>query len=135
MPTKIGNIHVHNVLVCDDVRREESKKEIIIGVYGTSLVPISFPALLRLVFWVQLSSDSVGKFPCNFRLINSAGTEFFNVQGEMDVVVAGELSSLAVGGTYSANSEDLLFFQARADASAEWTTLRQLKIQAPTPIQ
>ena len=40
-------------LVCDDVRREISGKEILIGVYGDGLVVPSFPATIRnLVFRV-----------------------------------------------------------------------------------
>jgi hypothetical protein len=43
-------------IVCDDIRREDNGKEIIIGVYSGSIVVPQFPATLLLSLWVGLEA-------------------------------------------------------------------------------
>ena len=46
-------LEVREVLVCDDIRREENGKAILIGVYVGDILVSAFPANLRLSFWLQ----------------------------------------------------------------------------------
>ena len=46
-------LEVREVLVCDDIRREDNGKAILIGVYVGEIVANSFPLDVRLCFWLQ----------------------------------------------------------------------------------
>lgn len=46
-------LEVREVLVCDDIRREDNGKAILIGVYAGDIVANSFPLNIRLSFWLQ----------------------------------------------------------------------------------
>ena len=50
-------------LLCDDVRREDSGKFIVIGLYGDNILVQSFPALLQLSLLVSVRSQSAGDVP------------------------------------------------------------------------
>ncbi|MFT8444880.1 DUF6941 family protein, partial [Acetobacter orientalis] len=45
---------VISAVVCDEVRREASGKETLIGVSSGLIRPNSFPCVLRLSFWIQV---------------------------------------------------------------------------------
>jgi hypothetical protein len=58
---------IATVLVCDDVRKEVTGKDILIGVYvGDILVP-AFPASLRLAAWLELVPKEVGQVALDIR--------------------------------------------------------------------
>lgn len=46
-------LEIREVLVCDDIRREDNGKAILIGVYTGDMVFSNFPVNVRLSFWLQ----------------------------------------------------------------------------------
>lgn len=48
-------------IFCDDVRREVSGKDIIIGVYGVDLIPVTLPIDLSISLWLRVVGLPVGK--------------------------------------------------------------------------
>ncbi|AMN46398.1 hypothetical protein ACG33_04620 [Steroidobacter denitrificans] len=46
-------LEIREVLVCDDIRREDNGKAILIGVYVGDILVSAFPVNLRLSFWLQ----------------------------------------------------------------------------------
>jgi hypothetical protein len=55
-------------IVCDDVRKEVTNKEILIGVYSGDIVVPSFPAWLPIAFWIEANAKEVGHQEVDFRL-------------------------------------------------------------------
>ncbi len=55
----MAKLTVKQFIVCDDVRREATGKEILIGVYGSGISVPSFPVQIALSFWMQFYSDEV----------------------------------------------------------------------------
>lgn len=52
----------HSVILCDDVRIEDSGKHLLIGVYTNGISVASFPANLLLSIWLNVSFDEIGEF-------------------------------------------------------------------------
>lgn len=59
-------------IFCDDIRREVTGKEILIGVYTGNLLVPHFPAPIVLATWIPYEriADAVGKIPIEFRMLN-----------------------------------------------------------------
>lgn len=58
------NAQFNAVVVCDDVRKEMSGKDIIIGAYGSEIQVHSLPYQMNVAFWMEMTSKRSG--PCNF---------------------------------------------------------------------
>lgn len=132
MTIQVSELEFHAVLVCDDVRREDNKKEILIGVYGSAVVVPALPAFVNLVFWMQATSARPGLHKFTFRVVNESDTEFLNVTGDMNVGNPHELGSLGVGTVYQAQANGKLFFQCRSGDS-DWVTLRTVEVRKAKP--
>lgn len=87
---------IRSVIVCDDVRREISKKEILIGVYTDAIVVQQVPAVLPLLhFRVNLSvtKDAADKFsfyvekPSGARLLDTKD-QSYEKDGNVILVMA-----------------------------------------------
>lgn len=63
-------VDIRQVLVCDDIRREDNGKVLFIGTYVGSIQVLQFPATLRLCFWLQgrRVDSSRHTFNARFRL-------------------------------------------------------------------
>ena len=68
------------VLVCDDIRREDNGKEIIIGVYSSGILVRSFPADLSLAFSIQFRADKTGDVRLEARVLGPRGTPLIGMQ-------------------------------------------------------
>jgi hypothetical protein len=80
----VNDVEIVSIVVCDDVRREENGKEILIGVYGSDIILDRFPGLVAPVFWVQMIPNDAEKLSIGFRLINEADAVFFTMTGTME---------------------------------------------------
>lgn len=115
-------------LPCDDVRREDNGKDIIIGVYGDTIVVANFPAPLVLTFWVQFRATELTEaHPFSFRLIGDGDLKFAEMSGGMKTVRIG-IGSFAVGPIpLQFQVPTKLKFQAK-QANGDWQTLREVEV-------
>jgi Family of unknown function (DUF6941) len=67
-----------NVIFCDDVRREISGKDILIGAYGGEIVIPSVPAMISLAMWIQMDTTDAGTARIKIRVTDPQG----NVAGQ-----------------------------------------------------
>lgn len=51
---RIGNLKIGNALLCEDVRKEDNGKQILIGVFPGDLLIPDFPAQVQLAFYIEL---------------------------------------------------------------------------------
>jgi hypothetical protein len=58
-------------IFCDDIRREDNGKELLIGVYSGSLQLPMLPTPVMLSVWVPFERSGIGKVPIEFRLLGS----------------------------------------------------------------
>ena len=61
-------------IICDDVRVEDNRKQILIGVYGGDFILNKIPATLTFCFWIELVARERGNHPLEFS-IQVPGTE------------------------------------------------------------
>jgi hypothetical protein len=55
---------------CDDIRKEESGKDILIGVYGSDLVVDKLPATIPLSLWINIRGVKEGLFRAKITVSN-----------------------------------------------------------------
>jgi hypothetical protein len=59
---------INAVIVCDDIRKEVTGKDLILGVYTGSVVLGEFPSWFGPAFWIEVDFSETGDFELNFRL-------------------------------------------------------------------
>jgi hypothetical protein len=87
----VDRLTVKQFIVCDDVRREASGKEILIGVYGSGITVATFPAQLGLAFWMQFYTPEtiIPATKLDFQLKGDDDAQFALVKVELAVTRAG----------------------------------------------
>lgn len=85
------------VVFCDDIRREDNGKAILIGVYTGDLIPSVLPVSLPLSFWIDIRGMPLGRH--NFTLlVELPAGETISVPGELDVPEADKPITLMFVG-------------------------------------
>ncbi|MCK9552252.1 hypothetical protein [Aquamicrobium sp.] len=80
---------ISTVIICDDVRKELSGKDILIGVYsGTVNVP-AYPTTFPAAFWIEIEPEGAGSIHCEFTIATPSGNPPMKVGFDLDVVEAG----------------------------------------------
>src|SRR4051812_47095352 len=55
--------HLDAALICDDIRTENTGKQILIGVYGDDIIVGMFPSVVVVALWMRFRFDEVGMHP------------------------------------------------------------------------
>src|SRR2546426_965311 len=93
----IPYLKIKNAVVCDDIRREDNGKELLIGVYSGGIVVPQFPAPLVLAYWVQFDAPKpADNVDVEFRLLGGPETQFFSGRTGIKPLRAGP-GSMALG--------------------------------------
>jgi hypothetical protein len=81
-------LRLRSLVVCDDVRREDNGKELLIGVYaGTIRFLGDCPGKLRqLCFRVECDAQAEKKYEVQFQLYSPAGITIINTTARIDVI-------------------------------------------------
>jgi hypothetical protein len=97
-PKLESSIQVHSLILCDDARREESGKDILIGVYSGDILVPQFPAALLLSLWAEYTVHGNGPLLVAFRMNTDRGTELFRVEVTISIGNGGGAGSIAFRG-------------------------------------
>ena len=89
-----------NVVFCDDVRREVSGKDILVGAYSGDITVQSVPTTIGIAFWIQVRVKGIGTVRTRLRVTDPAG----NTAGEaiFDQLIGTEVSDAASTETTAA---------------------------------
>ena len=71
------------VVVCDDIRKEITNKDILIGVYAADIVVPIFPVALALAFWIEINPKKCGHRELSFRVVSQGNTVEFTIGMEI----------------------------------------------------
>lgn len=115
------------VIVCDDIRREDNGKSILIGVYNASILVQQFPYALGIAFWLQGMPSDGGAGKIGVKI--SAGEAVFVNNVAPISFVTKELSSIAIGPIpcfFSQASE--LKLEIRSRETEPWVTVKTIQI-------
>jgi Family of unknown function (DUF6941) len=64
-----------NVVFCDDIRREISGKDILIGAYSGDIIIPSVPAIIPIAMWIQIRTTTLGTARIRIKIIDPAGNK------------------------------------------------------------
>jgi len=109
---------IEYAIVCDDVRREDNGKLIIIGAYASDILIPSRSANLRLTILVAVRSETEHQSLVKIRVMQD-GKQIFEMKEELEISIAAQdISSISIGGMpIAAEIGKTLDFQVRFDQS------------------
>lgn len=87
-----------NVVFCDEVRREVTGKDILIGVYSSDIVVPSVPMLIEVALWIQFHTAGDGVVSAKVRVTDPVG----NTAGQTTIEVPVGGAAGNPGGTTGA---------------------------------
>lgn len=126
---KIGeNFSIQHVLACDDIRQENTGKQILIGVYTNNVMVSRFPSTIQLMFLLRATAKERGRFPFEVRLLHGK-TAISTLSAEINVADQHDLLSLATPRVaVQIDKQATLKFQMR-EPNEKWKTLLKLNIR------
>ncbi|PAQ01547.1 hypothetical protein LRP31_18860 [Mesorhizobium mediterraneum] len=125
---------VTSVVFADDVRREVSGKDILIGVFGGDVMVPALPTPMQIALWVQM--DVKGKsvaVEVEITMPNGApdGVSVrFDLQGEMDG--SASISTPPIGTIVTSEGDIVVRFRM-ADGKDTFTEVARKKIRVAVP--
>lgn len=78
------------VVVCDDVRKEVSSKDIIIGAFGGSILVGSFPAQAPLAVWIEVIPHQAGRQEIDLKIEAPGIAAEFRLRFVVEILVRDE---------------------------------------------
>jgi len=121
---------VETALLCDDVRREISGKDIIIGVYGDEAIVPNFPVFMMFSLYLRVRFLEQGMFPTEFRVLGPSGQPLTaNVKAPMMTTAANRIAMVHIAGLpIQVQSAGEVQFQWHPPGG-EWETIQTLKVK------
>ena len=133
-------LEFRSVIVCDDIRKEVTGKEILIGVYSGEIVLRSFPNQFPASLWIEADTPKAGKHEVVLR-VSLTNKPPFQIKFAIDVRRPGT-SSIAIPGL-QLQAEEECDLVIEVQEGEEWRVLKRKKIMrgdvssamsiAPTP--
>ncbi len=123
---------IEYAIVCDDVRREDNGKFIIIGAYGSDIRVSSTPANLRLSLLVAARSETEHQTPVSVR-VTQDGKRIFELPEPLEFFVPSqEIALFSLGGIpVTVEIGKMLDFQVRFD-QGRYRSACKLKVRKKT---
>ena len=73
MTKKTPSIKITTALLCDDARKEDNGKEVLIGVYTGDVLVSEFPAQLVVCLWLLTETEAAGEIEKEVRAVGPDG--------------------------------------------------------------
>lgn len=121
-------MRIHNAIICDEVRKEDNGKLILIGVYPFDALVSDFPAQMAPVLWMQLFVDRNGEFDVEFRIQKDKNTITNN---KAIMIVKDHLPPVTITlppALIEIDGECILSFQIR-EKNKRWKTAKKLPVK------
>lgn len=117
-----------NVIICDQVRREESGKHLLIGVYPHNILFPSFPGTIVLSVWIQMLNEKGGNIPVEIRVKDSNDKILTSGGATIQAISHGGLVTLTIPSIpIDISNETVLSFQIR-EPKKHWKTLKKMPV-------
>ena len=78
-----------STVFCDDVRTENNGKHIIIGAYGSDMVPGTMPSTFPIALWIRVDGLPLGKAAFRFEIEMPGGKNKVAMEGEGELRESG----------------------------------------------
>ena len=121
------SIKIISVIVCDDIRKEISNKDILIGVYSGSIVFQAFPSTIPLSLWIEVEPDQLGPADIELRIVAPSGNPETIAKLHMEVG-AIETTGLSLQGIPLQFEREGDLKIAFRQAGEDWRTIKTKKV-------
>jgi len=119
---------VKHVIICDEIRREDTGKLIIIGAYADSINVPRLPFDMTLAFWISIVPKIEGEISCQWRLTHDKAGDLSVSEGTVKLGNVGNESPLVLRRVpVQLPKEGILSFQVR-EGEGRWRTLKKIPI-------
>jgi hypothetical protein len=122
---KMFPFEFRTVIVCDDVRREISQKDILIGVYPSEIVIAALPGPFTAAFWMEVYSNQIGQHEIDFRL-HITGKPFLTIKIKAQILQEGTFA-IAIPTLQIMATEECDIVLEYQDGE-EWKELKRKKV-------
>lgn len=115
-------------VVCDDIRREDTGKDILIGVYSGDILVPRFPANINLAVWLHVRPSKAGEAKFDFRLVGPHDVQFVQGHGEVTfgAVGPGSISLAGLPAPVQVPGELRLLFR---QGNEEWRPVAGIQVR------
>jgi hypothetical protein len=87
---RLGEIEINYSILCEDIRQELNNKFILLGVFSGDIKVSNIPAMIPLMFFVEMVISSIGSHTLYLRLSGP---------GAHSAEITAAIQNLQVGGT------------------------------------
>ena len=123
---------IENVVLCDDIRVEDTRKHLLIGVYLENIVVEQFDAALIFRLWVQFYPDKDGDLFIELRMKGTAIDKSPLFRGVINIDKKDEFSTLRLPQMpIIIKREGELEFQIR-EKGKRWKTVKSISVRKGT---
>lgn len=137
MPKRNSAITLSHSIVCDDIRREDNGKFMLIGVYPELIMVNMLPAQLILSIWMQFKMQLLEKTTLEFEIKGSALQEpitFTFEIGDENLFGKDEAVPLIVKLPFNIQAAGAFTIYFRKKGDKEWQSAQTIQIKrAITP--
>ena len=121
---------VQNIILCDEVRKEDNGKNFIIGVYPHNILIEDFPATIVLTLWIQFHAEENGPLSVEFRAIDKNKNTLTRGEGTLDIKDCKIISTITVPHMPINLTEktEILVFQMR-QKTKRWKTIKEMPVE------
>jgi len=114
-------------IVCDDVRREDNGKLILIGIYGSNILVSSFPAMLALSLVISVDVLENFEGPILIRALLN-GEKIVEGRTNLTMVIGNDALITLPTMPVRIDKAGVLAFQLRMSSDEEWMTIREIPV-------
>jgi len=123
MPAKITSI-----IVCDDVRKEITGKDILIGVYSGTINVSAYPVTFPIALWFEIEPDEAGDLNCGVKIETPSGNP--PIQAEVTIHVQEvETAVFVLGGVPMSVERDGDLIISVKFGKEDWMEVKRKKVQ------
>ena len=87
---------IASAVICDDIRKEDTNKHLLIGVYPEDIVVKQFAAPVILRLWLQFYPDKDGDLSLEIRMKGTAIGKSPLIRGVINIVDKDKIATLSV---------------------------------------
>lgn len=119
---------IENAIVCDEVRKEDNKKHLIIGVYPNNILVAKFPATLAPVLWTQIYLDQEKETDIEYRVKQDDNKILVAGSGVVPKSPLQPATFTLPHAVLEIQKACVLVFQIR-EKGKRWKTLKKIPVQ------
>ena len=130
---RMKSLSVVSFVVCDDVRREVTGKETLVGAYGSEISISHAPARISLAFWCEIVPKIAGDIFVEAMLTLPGNQRSVARLTAADSVAGVPMSLCLPQSIFSIPEGGDIVFALRDDPAGGWETVKRKKIVVVAP--